>query len=272
MKDPTPWLATASDQVKATVRRDARDDSLCLDYDFSGVSGYAVLRRELPLDWPTDFALTTQIKGTSKNNDIQIKLVDASGDNVWWVNRPSFALPETLTELSFKRRHIAFAWGPTEDRVLKRSQFIEFVVVAGQQGGGGAGALCVGAISLEPREPAPRTWPEPKRKIGGGEVTLDFHRLREFNGLWFASGAATRVEASDDNRRWKLLSSRPGRALFVGEQEWRWLRVRHEGKAPPEVELRDAAQWPDRNAAVAEVARSLPRGDLPRAFIGEQNY
>ncbi|MFG6430498.1 hypothetical protein [Roseateles sp. LYH14W] len=272
MKDATPWQATASDQVKATVRRDVKDDSLCLDYDFSGVSGYAVLRRELPLDWPTDFALTTQIKGTSTTNDVQIKFVDASGDNVWWINRPALALPDTLTDTSFKRRHIAFAWGPTQDRTLTRSQFIEFVVVAGQQGGGGTGSLCVGALNLEPRDPAPKTWPEPRRKLGGGEVTLDFHRLREFNGLWFASGAATRVEVSDDNRRWKLLSARPGRALFLGEQEWRWLRVRHEGKKPPEVELRDAAQWPDRNAAIAEVAKALPRGELPRAFLGEQNY
>ncbi|MEO6280762.1 hypothetical protein [Roseateles sp.] len=272
MKDATPWKATASDQVKATVRRDVRDDSLCLDYDFSGVSGYAVLRRELPLDWPADFALTTQLKGSTSSNDLQIKLVDASGDNVWWVNRPAFDLPGTLTDQTFKRRHIAFAWGPTEDRVLKRSQFIEFVVVAGQQGGGGAGALCVGALNLDPREPAPATWPEPRRKLGGGEVTLDFQRLREFNGLWFASGAATRIEVSDDNRRWKLLSARPGRAMFLGEQEWRWLRVRYEGKKPPEVELRDAAQWPDRNAAVAETAKALPRGELPRAFLGEQNY
>lgn len=272
MKDASLWKATASDQVKASLRRDARDDSLCLDYDFAGVSGYAVLRRELPLAWPADFALTTQLKGAGQGNDLQIKVVDASGDNVWWINRPALALPDTLTEMRFKRRHVAFAWGPAQDRVLKRSQFIEFVVVAGQQGGGGAGALCVGALSLEPREPAPKTWPEPKRKLGGGELTLDFHSLREFNGLWFASGAATRVEVSDDNRRWKLLASRPGRALFLGEQEWRWLRLRFEGKTPPEVELRDAAQWPGLNAAVAELARSLPRGDLPRAFIGEQNY
>ena len=106
MKDATPWKATASDQVKASIRRDAKDDSLCLDYDFSGVSGYAVLRRELPLAWPADFALTTQIKGSSQTNDVQIKLVDASGDNVWWINRPAMPLPETLTEHSFKRRHI----------------------------------------------------------------------------------------------------------------------------------------------------------------------
>ena len=272
MKDATPWNVTASDQVKATLRRDAKDDSLCLDYDFAGVSGYAVMRRELPLEWPADFALTTRLKGHGAANDVQVKFVDASGDNVWWINRPAMPLPETLTDHSFKRRHIGFAWGPTPDKTLRRSQFVEFVVVAGQQGGGGAGALCVGALNLEPRDPAPAAWPEPKRKLGGGELTLDFQRLREFNGLWFASGTATRIEASDDNRRWKLLAAQPGRAVFLGEQEWRWLRIRHAGRKPPEVELRDAARWPDRNAAVAEVAKSLPRGELPRAFLGEQNY
>ncbi|KQV47218.1 hypothetical protein ASC95_23825 [Pelomonas sp. Root1217] len=271
MKNAAPWKVTASDQVKASLRRDARDDSLCLDYDFAGVSGYAVLRRELPLDWPADFALTTQLKGKGAGNDVQIKFVNASGDNVWWINRPALALPDTLTEMRFKRRHVAFAWGPAEDRVLRRSQFIEFVVVAGQQGGG-AGALCVGAVGMEPREPAPKAWPEPRRRLGASEMTLDFQTLREFNGLWFASGTATRVEVSDDNRRWKTLSTQPGRALFLGEQEWRWIRLRYEGKKPPEMELRDAARWPDRNAAVAEIARSLPRGDLPRAFLGEQNY
>lgn len=271
MKDESAWKASASDQVKASLRRDTRDGSLCLDYDFAGVSGYAVLRRELPLDWPADFSLTAQLKGAGTGNDLQIKFVDASGDNVWWINRPALPLPDTLTDMSFKRRHVAFAWGPTTDRSLTRSQFVEFVVVAGQQGGG-AGQLCVGALGLEPREPAPKTWPEPRRMRGAAEYTLDFLRLREFNGLWFPAGTANRVEVSDDNRRWKLLSARPGKALFLGEQEWRWLRVRYDGRKAPDVELRDAAQWPDRNAAIAEVARSLPRGELPRAFIGEQNY
>ncbi|MFT7721668.1 MAG: hypothetical protein QM788_02360 [Roseateles sp.] len=272
MRDASAWRASASDQVRASLRRDAQDGSLCLDYDFSGVSGYAVMRRELPVDWPADFALTVPLKGRGGANDLQIKFVDAGGDNVWWINRRAPAWPERLTESSFKRRHVAFAWGPTAERVLKRSRFIEFVVVAGQQDGGGAGAVCVGALGLQPRDPAPPAWPEPARKLGGGEMTLDYRRLREFNGLWFASGAATRVEVSDDDRRWKLLATDPGRALFLGEQEWRWLRVRFAGRKPPEVQLRDAAQWPDRNAAVAELARALPRGDLPRAFVGEQNY
>ena len=271
MQDATAWKASASDQVKASLRRDSRDGSLCLDHDFSGVSGYAVMRRELPLDWPADFALTARIKGQGQGNDVQIKFVDASGDNVWWVHRPALPLPETLTEMRFKRRHVDFAWGPAPDHTLKRTRYIEFVVVAGQQGGG-AGALCVGGLSLEPREPAPARWPQPRRKLGGSEVTLDFQTLREFNGVWLAQGAATRIEASDDNRRWKLLTAQPGRAIFLGEQEWRWLRLRYDGRTPPEVELRDAAQWPDRNAAVAELARALPRGDVPRALLREQNY
>jgi len=270
MKDESRWKASASDQVKAALHRDARDGSLCLDYDFAGVSGYAVMRRELPLDWPADFALTAQLKGSGRGNDVQLKFVDASGDNVWWVNRPALALPDTLTEMRFKRRHIAFAWGPAEDRVLKRSRFVELVVVAGQQGGG-AGALCLGSLALEAREPAPKAWPEPKRSERAGELTLDLKRPREFNGLWLGGGAS-RVEASDDGSHWKLLSRETGRAVFLDEQEWRWLRLRFDTREPPAVELRDSAQWPTRNAAVAELAQALPRGELPRAFIGQQNY
>ena len=74
------------------------------------------------------------------------------------------------------------------------------------------------------------------KTLNAGELTLDYRRLREFNGLWFARGAATRVEVSEDNRRWQLLSAQPGRALFLGEQEWRWLRLRYEGRFTPPSE------------------------------------
>jgi hypothetical protein len=65
------------------------DGSLCLDYDFAGVSGYAVMRRALPTSWPARFDLAARLKSTGATNDFQFKLVDASGDNVWWVNRPN---------------------------------------------------------------------------------------------------------------------------------------------------------------------------------------
>ena len=270
MKDTTPWQASASDQVRATLKADA-DGSLCLNYDFAGVSGYAVMRRALPIAWPAEFALDVRLKGRgAAGNDVQLKFVDASGDNVWWINRPALALPASPAELHFKRRHVDFAWGPSSDKRLSRTQFLELVVVAGQHGGG-AGAVCLGGISLAEREPAPAQWPQPRVQQRGGEQLLDFQRPREFNGLWL-SEAVDSIEASDDGRRWTLLARAPGRAVFTGEQEWRWLRLRHAPRRTPVLALRDATQWPDRNAMLAEWARALPRGEMPRAFVGEQNY
>ena len=96
-RSATAWQASASDQVHAALRVDATDGSLCLDYDFGGVSGYAVMRRELPVEWPQHFELKLRFKGAGAVNDLQMKLVDASGDNVWWMNRPAFPLPELKT-------------------------------------------------------------------------------------------------------------------------------------------------------------------------------
>ena len=94
LRDPGGWQAGASDQVDAALRRDP-DGGVCLEYDFHSVSGYAVLRHTLPVQWPAAFALRLRVKGRGPENDLQVKLVDASGDNVWWVNRPSFPLPST---------------------------------------------------------------------------------------------------------------------------------------------------------------------------------
>jgi hypothetical protein len=140
-KTAAPWKASASDQVRAALRVDAADSSLCLDYDFNGVSGYAVMSRELPVNWPQHFDLRLRLKGSGAVNDLQMKLVDASGDNVWWINRPGYALPKQLTEMKLRRRHIDFAWGPAADRTLRQTRTIEFVIAAGQNEGSG-GARC----------------------------------------------------------------------------------------------------------------------------------
>ncbi len=46
------------------------------------------MRRELPMAWPADFDLRRAHQGQRRANDLQFKLVDASGDNVWWLNQP----------------------------------------------------------------------------------------------------------------------------------------------------------------------------------------
>jgi hypothetical protein len=183
-RDTRAWQASASDQVQATLRSDS-DGSLCLDYDFAGVSGYAVMRRAMPTSWPARFDLTARIKSIGAVNDFQFKLVDASGDNVWWVNRPNStgtaALPAALADVKIRRRHIDFAWGPSADKSLRQTQFVEFVVSAGREGG--KGALCVARLALAERAPDPQPWPQPRVQLRGGLWQVDLGALREFNGV-----------------------------------------------------------------------------------------
>jgi hypothetical protein len=279
LRDMRGWHADASEQVGAVLRR-ARDGSACLDYDFHSVSGYAVLRRALAVQWPAGFALKLRMKGRGAGNDFQVKLVDASGENVWWVYRGSFPMPSTPTDVTFRKRHFSFAWGPTSDRTLKRTELLELVVAARQ---GGKGSLCVSRVRVEEREPDPAVWPEPLVHARAGTLDVDYRRPRELNGIvlqWPGPARPERYDvlASQDNKRWRLLrrverSSGGFEALFLPESEARYLRIRlPEGQAPPQVELRDANQWPDLNAVLSELARHAPRGDVPRAFLGEQNY
>lgn len=281
MADASAWHAVASDQVQAALRRDA-DGSLCLDYDFAGVSGYAVMRRRLPMDWPARFDLALRYKGSGERNDFQFKLADAGGDNVWWMNRPDHALPRALSTLTIRSRHIGFAWGPAADRRLAHTESIEFAVAAGH---GGRGSLCVARLELRERAPDPVPWPEPVVRRDGDTLTLDLGAAREFNGLvlrWPAPFAPASLDydvlARDDAAGgWRRLRSVRGGAalatLFLPESEARALRIeRHRGRGLPEVEVRDAAAWPKLDAAFAAQAAALHRGEMPRAFVGEQNY
>lgn len=185
------WTASASDQVRASTR--VEDDGLCLDADFGGVSGFAVMRREWPLQWPDPFDLALQIKGQGAVNDVQIKFVDASGDNVWWVHRPQMKFAPGWQTWRLKPRHVQFAWGPTQDKSLRHTRFIEVVVAAahtGSQGtlaetprGNGRSSVCVASMRLTPRPPDPQTWPSPVVSSDDQSLTLDWGVLREFNGL-----------------------------------------------------------------------------------------
>ena len=95
------------------------------------------------------------MRGDAPANHFQVKLADASGDNVWWFNRPDFEFPREWTHVRIKKRHIEFAWGPTKDRTLRHAAAIEFAVAAGR--GGGRGWVEVSGLVLRelPDRPPP---------------------------------------------------------------------------------------------------------------------
>jgi len=148
------WTAAGTGEVGAELRWIAgpHSDALCLDYDFNRASGFATARRVLPMRFPADYEFRFSLRGEGGPNYFQFKLVDASGENVWWISRTEFSPPPDWQPQRYKKRHVEFAWGPTADRVLRESTSIELTVAAGS--GGGRGNVCVDALRFVERVPA----------------------------------------------------------------------------------------------------------------------
>lgn len=304
--DASSWRVVTSNQVSGKLRSvDGDGKALCLDYDFNGVSGYAGIQRDLAIDYPDNYAFEFMLRGDSPSNDLQMKFVDASGDNVWWVNRTNYEFPQQWTPVRYKKRHIDKAWGPSPDRMLRHSAKLEYTIYNRV---GGKGTVCFDAlrlVRLEKADTSPLTatattahgdaaaavdgdpqtaWTttEPDRRI-----VLDLGSVREFGGLtlhWLEGEHASRytVQLSDDGKQFH-----DARTVTVGnggtdwialpESEARYLGIMVQGGPVPRHALAEATVEPLSFAAIPNdfiesVAAQSPRGWFPRGFVGVQPY
>jgi hypothetical protein len=268
--DVTAWKAIGSDGVRALVHPATGVDggALRLDFDFGRAAGYAIARRAVAVDLPANYEISFYIRADAPVNDFQFKLIDASGDNVWWVQRRNFQFPRDWQLVTFKTRHVHFAWGPTKDRVLRHAAALEFVVSAGR--GGGQGSLYVSRLRIREVPPPPAVFPPPSveasSQLPGAEpalaadenpatvwrsdpasgpaqqVIIDLGLPREFGGLilrWDRRAFASRydVQFSNDRAQWRtvrrVLDGHGGPdALLLPESETRFIRLLlHDGPA-----------------------------------------
>jgi hypothetical protein len=161
----TGWLATHTDDVSATLRTvpGRTGQALCLAYDFNGVSGAASIRKTLPVDFPEGFALSFDVRGSMPPNTLQLKLIDDSGDNVWWFQQAHFVPGTTWKTIEATSRQVEFAWGPVKDRTLRHTRELEFVIYAEAQPSGAAnrGEVCFDNLRLTARKPEAVAVPPP---------------------------------------------------------------------------------------------------------------
>jgi len=307
----SPWTAEHTNDTRAAIARIGGGKfghALRLAFDFNGVIGYATARRALALDLPPNYELSFWVRGDAAANALQFKLTDASGENVWWINRPDFAFTHTWQQIRIKQRQLEFAWGPTQQRELKHAATIEFVVASGS--GGGKGTVDFDRLELRTLPPDSGVHPqlratassnaaaaqraidtnagEPWCSDGRPEQAfdVDFGATREFGGLalrWQAGAGATRydVEFSDDAKTWRRVRSvRDGNggddALRLPESETRYLRLALHARQGThycltQFALRDLAWGATPNAFFAALAHDAPRGDYPRGLL-EQPY
>lgn len=286
---------------------DAAVPALALRFDFQRHAGYAVAERALSWDPPENFEIDVDLGGAMPANNLEIKFIDASGDNVWWYRRADFSVQGPAQQLRIRRREIEFAWGPTADRRLPRIERLQVVVSAGRAGG--AGLLTIGPIRMTPRPPPPSVWPSPTAHAGEAAVAVpdgtpatawrcqptsaaacdlivDWQAPREFGGLridWDPERRASRYElsTSTDAAEWRVErhiehGSGGSDRFWLPDSEARYVRLRLLGGPSAEfllraIRLEEPAFGASRNALIESAAREAPRGRFPRGFL-EQSY
>ena len=290
------WKAVPSDDVTLTIGQDAgvRGKSIRLDFDFHGHGGYAVIHRDLKLALPANYEFSFSIRGNSPVNTLEFKLIDPSGDNVWWSNQPGFAFPADWRRIVRKKRHITFAWGPLGGGDMKEVAGIEIAVTAGT---GGKGTVWLDNLELTPLEPQAEYNLQPKMTLGGRagsrHLDVDFLRRREFGGVvidWEANrrpssySVSTSLDGSAFTQVYAIGRSAALRDyLYLPESDARYLRLAFasqpqlKASAPYVVGLKEIAVKPlawsaTKNDFFAAVARDALPGSYPRYFGDKQSY
>ena len=131
--------------------------ALRVDFRFVKGGGYAVLHRALDLDLPENYRFTFRVRGDCAPQNLEFKLIDSSGANVWWRNQRDFAFPRDWQTVTIRRRQIEFAWGPAGGGELRHVAALEIAITAGC---GGRGTVWLDQLELTPL-PVPGAAPPP---------------------------------------------------------------------------------------------------------------
>jgi TonB family protein len=162
------WSTNPAEGVEITVHPDSgrHGRGMRLDFDFHGHPGYGIIHRKVDLELPANYEFKFSVRGEAPTNTLEFKLVDTTGENVWWSNNRYFIFPREWRTIARKQRQICFAWGPTGDSAPKlydprapgcrlgidihRVAAIEFAITAGS---GGKGSVWIDDLSLSPLDP-----------------------------------------------------------------------------------------------------------------------
>lgn len=260
-EDISGWAPHPADGVDLSIRSDDGFEGRCmrLDFSFTG-GGYAVARKSFDLDLPENYAFSFHIRGEAPINHLEFKLIDDTGENVWWSVRRDMEFPREWEPLVIKKRHVRFAWGPLGGGEIRHVAAIEVVVTAGS---GGTGSVWIDDLRLRELPPPDATPPppivtassakpehDPRFALDGDPSTfwapvprdtlrrlrLDFQQTREYGGLvlrWIPRFHAGNydIDISDDGSAWRTVrevrNANGGRDyLFLPESESRYLRLR----------------------------------------------
>lgn len=307
------WTAIASEGTHVELAQDTGRTGMGmrLDFDFRGGTGYVTVRKKFSIPLPENYAFTFHTRAEAPANNVEFKIIDSSGDNVWWRRRFDFELPVDWQQYRVKKRMFDYAWGRS-DAPLKQVGFIEFSITSST---GGKGSVWIDDFRFEKREPvaaydlAPKVTastaaeghgpesvldadPETSWRSGalaeGQWLQVDFLKRHEYGGLiieWDRDDYATayQVQISQDGKQWQpvyTVSLGNGRRdyIYMPDAESRYLRLelqkssRGRGYGISTLSVEPFEFSASPNAFFETIAREAPRGTYPKYFYGEQSY
>jgi hypothetical protein len=306
------WNEIASDgaRIKLDAQQGLIGNCLKIDYEFLGAS-YCGVEILYPHILPANYKFTFWLRGNSPKNNLEFKLVDKSGDNVWWRNQRRFDFASEWEKITIKKRDVEFAWGPVSGGEVKNFEKIQIIIAAAE---GGKGTIYLDDLSFEeiplPKDPNAKpivyssspadnklntildnnmstAW-RSKTKSNRQYLLIDFQYTKEIGGFvlhWdeldFASDFD--ISISNDRTNWEKVFTAPKNNLtrnfiYLKNADARYVKLnlkrskRGKGYGIKEIEIKDAQFSQSLNNFFTEVAHYYKEGSFPKYFYDKQSY
>jgi hypothetical protein len=307
------WNFIKSDGVNLnlTNEKGLTGNAVRFDYDFTHGTGYGGIQKLFPIDLPDNYEFTFYLKAESPANNLEIKFIDSTGNNVWWISNRNYDFPTEWKKITIKKRHISFAWGPTSDQHLKRIDRIEFTIASFV---GGKGTIWLDNFKFEPLAPETTTYPAPaitassslknhsakfiadnsdktcwqSSKAVAQNIVIDFKTRREYGGLhinWLKDNYAKSFDIfqSNDNKTWEKVYSvqnNQGDVSFIRlpEAEAKYIKINliksntDKGFGISEIQFLTIKESLSKNDFLIYSAKNSPVGNYPRYFLEQASY
>ncbi len=307
------WKVYKSDgvEIKLITTDGYKGKCLRLYYNFTKGSGYGGIQKVIPIEFPENYQFTFFIKAKSPNNNLEFKLIDESGENVWWMNNRNYEFPEEWKKITIKKRHLSFAWGPFADKTLRKTNRLEFTIASYT---GGKGTIYLDELKYEALPIISMTNSNPiitakgtlensdakflsdknmhtiwrSNKKEKQEVVYNLNGRREFGGIkinWDEKDFAKKfnVLTSTDGINWdnvyQVDNCNGGISnIRLSECESSFIKVEMlrssngNGYAIKDFEIMDIEWSADINRFFINVAKDYPRGFYPRYLYEEASY
>jgi len=308
----TGWNFIKSDgvNVNLTIDTGISGKSLRFDYDFTKGTGYGGIQKFISIDLPDNYEFTFYIKGQSPANNLEVKFIDSTGNNVWWKNSRNYTFSNDWKKIRIKKRHISFAWGPTSNHELSHIGRIEFTISSFV---GGKGTIWLDSLEFRPLPPETDTYSTPNvtassyskkhaselildnsdqtywlsKSTRDNYVIVDFKTQREFGGLeihWEKKFTPKLFDVllSENGKNWEKVYSVTDNGsaksfIRLPEAECQLVKIQFDKSKNGKVGISEIKFLKINNSLtsndfVTYIAEKSAHGDYPRYFSKQASY